>query len=347
MQTSFHEFHGLSVAVAGDVICDRYLVCEPKGLSREAPVMVLRRTGERVRAGGAGNVARNLRALGAATQLFGVVGRDAYGRELREALEGERVGVDSLLAVAGWVTPLKTRVVAAEPRRNVQQVLRIDTEPQGPAPAAAREDVRAKLRAALVTADALVLSDYSYGFVDAELGALARDFANSGKVVVLDPRERVAGFEGLTALTPNLGELARFAGVDPESLSDARELARAAGRLLDQCGARWLLVTRGNHGMALFGRDVPREGAWVAASGQGNVTDVTGAGDTAAAVFALALARGLDGPRAMALANAAAGVVVMESGAAVCTTEALRAAVVEAPAVVGLLQPADAPLAHP
>ncbi|HUR29633.1 MAG TPA: PfkB family carbohydrate kinase [Planctomycetota bacterium] len=325
------DFRGLVVAVAGDVICDRYLFCEPKSLSREAPVMVLRHVGERVRAGGAGNVARNLTALGAKTSLFGVVGKDAPGREVRHELEQELVGVEGLSPVNGWTTPLKTRVVAAEPRRNPQQVLRIDTEAIAPASAEARHDVQARLRAALGEVDALVLSDYSYGFVDRELGRLAREFVASGHVVVLDPRDALEGFEGLTALTPNVMELAHFAGVPHERLAKSAELESAARSVLERCRARWMLVTRGNHGMALFGEGIPHGGWAIEASGTGNVTDVTGAGDTAAAVFALALARGIEAPDAMVLANAASGVVVMESGASVCSPEALRTALSGAP----------------
>jgi rfaE bifunctional protein kinase chain/domain len=336
MTLELPEFRGLSVAVAGDVICDRYLYCEPKSLSREAPVMVLRHLEDRVRAGGAGNVARNLTALGAATTLFGVVGRDVAGREARLELEHDLVGVEGLASVAGWTTPLKTRVVAAEARRNMQQVLRIDTEAPAPADAAARHDVLARLRASLSSVDAMVISDYSYGFVDRELGRLAREFALGGHVVVIDPRESLAGFEGLTALTPNVTELAHFAGVAPESLTKTTDLEAAALSVLERCRARWMLVTRGNNGMALFGEGVPRGGWAVEASGTGNVTDVTGAGDTAAAVFALALARGVDAPNAMLCANAASGVVVMESGASVCTTRALREALAGAPLLTPL-----------
>jgi len=325
------DFSGLSVAVAGDVICDRYLFCEPKSLSREAPVMVLRHLEERVRAGGAGNVARNLTALGAATTLFGVVGRDASGREVRLELEHDLVGVEGLANVAGWTTPLKTRIVAAEPRRNMQQVLRIDTEAVAAADAGARHDVLARLRASLCNVDAMVLSDYSYGFVDRELGRLAREFAQSGHVVVLDPRDSLEGFEGLTALTPNVVELAHFAGVAPERVTRTSDLEAAAKAVLERSQARWLLVTRGNNGMALFGEGLPRGGWAIEASGTGNVTDVTGAGDTAAAVFALALARGIDARSAMICANAASGVVVMESGASVCSPQALREALATCP----------------
>jgi D-beta-D-heptose 7-phosphate kinase/D-beta-D-heptose 1-phosphate adenosyltransferase len=331
MSPDLPDFRDLAVAVAGDVICDRYQSCEPKSLSREAPVLVLRHIAEEIRAGGAGNVARNLRALGAKTALFGVVGRDAPGRELREALQTEQIDVDGLITAPDWITPQKTRIVAAEARRNQQQVLRIDSEPLGAAPVELRRLALSKLRERVLEFDALVLSEYDYGFVDSELAALAEEFSRRGRIVVLDPRESFEGFHGLSALTPNLGELANFAKLPSERLADPRVLELAAAQVLERSRARWLLVTRGKDGMALFGEGLPRGGLCVQASGNGNVTDVTGAGDTAAAVFALALARKLDPASAMRLANAAAGVVVMESGAAVCAPEALAAALADAP----------------
>jgi rfaE bifunctional protein kinase chain/domain len=320
------DFTRLSVAVVGDLIADHYLLAEPRSLSREAPVMVLRHVSERLGAGGAANVARNLAALGARTRILGEVGRDARGRELLELLEREGVDVAGVETVPGWTTPTKTRVLAAEPRRSLQQVLRLDREPEGAVGAAPRAAVTRSLRALAGEVDAVVASDYEYGLLDESLAGEAARLARDGAVVVLDPRARLEGFAGVTALTPNLSELARFTGRPPEALTAAPELAAAAGELLERARPRWLLVTRGNLGMTLFGEGLPPLGRAIEASGQGNVTDVTGAGDTAAAVFALALAAGADAGRAMELANAASGVVVMEHGAAVCTPEQLEAA---------------------
>ena len=141
---------------------------------------------------------------------------------------------------------------------------------------------------------------------------------------MLDPRERIDGFEGVAALTPNVGELARFAGVDARTLDDPAALREAADAVRARTGCRMLLVTRGNLGMALFGDGAGPAGLAVAASGDREVTDVSGAGDTSAAVFALALAAGREPGEAMRLANLAGGVVVMENGTAVCPLDRLR-----------------------
>ena len=326
-------FRGLRVAVVGDLIADRYLLAEPKSLSREAPVMVLRHVSERLGAGGAANVARNLSALGARVTMLGAVGRDASGRELLELLEREGIDVSGVETVPGWTTPTKTRVLAAEPRRSLQQVLRLDREPDGaPLDDAGSERLRTRIRGLGGHVEAVVASDYEYKLLGPTLAAEIAGLASgpSPVPVVLDPRSNLRGYRGVSAITPNVGEVARFTGRSPESLADAAALAAAAAELLAQAGPRWLLVTRGNLGMALFGEGLPEEGRTVPASGQGNVTDVTGAGDTAAAVFALALGAGCGPERAMVLANAASGVVVMEHGAGVCTPAQLDEALREA-----------------
>jgi len=334
------DFSSLSVLVVGDLIADHWLYASPRRLSREAPVMVLRHERERTGAGGAANVARNLRSLGADVSVLGAIGKDAVGRELLTQLEGEGIDTSGVELVPGATTPTKTRILAAEPRRSLQQILRIDRDPVAPLSAEIRARVAARAFALGRHSDAIVVSDYEYGCASREVGAAATELAANGRIVVLDPRSSIEGYEGLTAMTPNVGEvahLARGAAFLPEGLDDPAVLRTAARELLRRAGCRYLLVTRGNLGMALFGSaadGLPEEGVAVAASGSGEVTDVCGAGDTAASVFALALAAGAEPADAMVLANAASGVVVMEHGAAVCRPPQLAEALVTAPPAV-------------
>lgn len=331
------DFTKLRVAVLGDLIADHWLHARPARLSREAPVMVLRHERESIGAGGAANVARNLRALGAKVSLFGCLGRDASARDLLRLLELEGIDVAGVATIPGWTTPTKTRVLAAEPRRSPQQVLRIDREPDAPAPLEERARIAGIVRANVERFDALLVSDYEYGGVDEHAVAAARRAFERRRVVVLDPRADVDAFQGaLTACTPNTGELAAAVGVDASALDDHAACSRAARVLLARLQPEHLLVTRGNLGMALFGASAPEHGCAVDASGEGEVTDVCGAGDTSAAVFTLALAAGCDAPRAMALANAAAGVVVMEHGTATCSPAQLAEAFALAPVPVAL-----------
>jgi rfaE bifunctional protein kinase chain/domain len=327
--TPVPDFSRLRVAVAGDLVADHYLLGEPARLSREAPVMVLRYRGEELGAGGAANTARNLRALGAEVRVLGCVGRDRNGRELLTLLAREGIEVEGVEALAGWTTPTKTRVLGAEPGRKPQQVLRLDREPGGPPPSAARARVAGELRALAGAIDALLFSDYGYGLVGSELADAGRALRTDGAVVVLDPRRSIETFRGVTALTPNLGELAAAARVSVDELGPAAALACAARELLERCEVEHVLVTRGNRGMSLFSRGA--EGPLSVPAAGPEAVDVSGAGDTAAAAFTLALAAGRDATQAMRLANAAAGVVVMEPGTAVCPLDRLRSAFATAP----------------
>jgi rfaE bifunctional protein kinase chain/domain len=323
------DFSRLCVAVVGDLVADRYLFGEPTRLSREAPVIVLRHSQEKLGAGGAANAARNLRSLGAETLCLGVVGRDREGRELVELLERDGIDVGRVASLAGRITPTKTRVLGAEPGRTAQQVLRIDREPEEPVPAQVCAALAAEVRALAGRVDALLLSDYGYGLLGDEIARAAGELCAGGTVVVLDPRRVLEPFRGLSAITPNLGELAQAVRRAPEELVLDEELAGAARELLERCQPEHLLLTLGNKGMRLFSR-ISGEESRVPAAG-GEAVDVSGAGDTAAAAFTLALAAGLEASVAMRLANAAAGVVVMEAGAAACALAQLRSALPGAP----------------
>jgi rfaE bifunctional protein kinase chain/domain len=324
------DFTALRVAVVGDLIVDRYVFARPTRLSREAPVIVMRHAGEELGAGGAANVARNLWSLGARTMLLGAVARDAGGRDLLRLLGDDQIDVDAVQTLAEWTTPTKTRILGAEPGRTMHQVLRIDREPEAPIGADVRATIAADVRSLAGRVDALLVSDYGYGVVDEGVAAAAREVRDAGGVVVLDPRNGFDSMRGATAFTPNLAELANATGRRHEEMMDFPTVVTAAGELLDRSEPELLLVTMGNRGMALFSRD-HREGVTIRPSGSESVVDVSGAGDTAAAAFTLALAAGLEGPRAMRLANTAAGSVVMEHGTAVCSLSKLRSDLPTAP----------------
>jgi rfaE bifunctional protein kinase chain/domain len=337
------DFTSLRVVIVGDLIADRYVFAEPKSVSREAPIMVLRHRTERLGAGGAANVARNALALGASVSILGAVGRDRQGRELTRILEEEGADVSGIASLEGWDTPTKTRIFAAEARRNARQVLRLDRDPITQPPSEWRAGLARRLLDLASEVDVVLISDYAYGVVGAEVGAVALEVA-ANTTIVLDPRDSLTHFCarkhgrnacGLSAATPNQGELAAFAGVAHRSLDDDAALVDAALRVREELGCAHLLVTRGNRGMALFSTE--GEGLFVPASGEGEATDVCGAGDTAAAVFALTLAAGGSASDAMVLANAAGGQVVMENGAVVCTPSTLARALTSAPMPIGAL----------
>ncbi len=329
MDATISSFGRLRVGVLGDGIVDHYVHGRPTRLSREAPVMVLRHESEELRPGGAANVARNLAALGAKVSLFGALGDDDAGIELRAAVAACGVDVSGLAVAPDWTTPTKTRVLAGEGHRAPQQVLRLDREPSQAPSEVCLEGVARALESRASELDALIVSDYGYGTLGADALRTAGALARRGLPVVVDPRERPDLVPGPLALTPNIEELARFDGCEPARLEHPAALVRAARGLAQRVGARWVLATLGNRGMALVGSH--GEQSTVPVSGSLEVVDVSGAGDTVASVFALALAAGRDALDAMVMANAAAGLVVLERGTAAPEPRALDAALGSAP----------------
>ncbi|HEV2644327.1 MAG TPA: D-glycero-beta-D-manno-heptose-7-phosphate kinase [Candidatus Elarobacter sp.] len=296
---------GRRVVVIGDVMIDEWIWGDVSRISPEAPVPVVAVRDHSFTLGGAGNVANNLRALGAHVAFVGGVGDDAEGARLRAMFDDLGVDARGLVTLGDRPTTRKTRVVAHN-----QQVVRADWE----STAVLRDDDRAKVvervRAAVRDADAVVLSDYAKGFFHREVV----EAALAAPVVVADPKPaNVAMFAGVTCIAPNAGEASRASGI---AIVDDASLDAAARALLRMLGCRWVLITRGEHGMALFGADGARFDVPAVAR---TVYDVSGAGDTVVAVLTLALAAQIRAETATQLANFAAAAVVEKLGTATAT----------------------------
>ncbi|MBU0742564.1 D-glycero-beta-D-manno-heptose-7-phosphate kinase [bacterium] len=310
------RFSDLRLAVVGDAMVDRFLWGEVDRISPEAPVPVVRLRKETVKLGGAANVAANIRALGAEVELFAVVGTGETSRTLAGLLDERGIAATGLLSVDGRRTTLKTRIIAHH-----QQVVRADVEADETLDEDRRDELVRRLRYS-GPFDAIVLSDYGKGVLtDDVLRAVITMAAAAETPVVVDPKNGdYAQYRGCTSLTPNQKEAGAAAAipiVDPDSLQ------RAALVLLERTGARSVLITRGEHGMALFeGSDehhLPTEAR--------DVFDVTGAGDTVVAVYTAALAAGATFLEAANLANHAAGLAVAELGTAEISSAQLIEAV--------------------
>ena len=306
LQPLLSAMSGLPVACVGDVMLDRYVYGEVARISPEAPIPVLRKTSETAMLGAAGNVARNVAALGGVARLAGAVGDDPAGDEVL-ALVSSEPGVELHLSrVHGETTTVKTRFVAAR-----QQLLRLDSEE-------AHEldfGVSPEVLGALPGARAVLVSDYAKGLVSGTLMRTVLEAARAaGAPVVVDPKGRdFSKYGTVDVLKPNASELA--AATDLPVGSD-QQAERALSAALDACEASAILVTRAGHGMSLArrGRPVrhfrarPRE-----------VFDVSGAGDTSLAALGLALAAGASVEEAVELAVLASGVAVEKAGTAVVT----------------------------
>lgn len=293
------------VLVAGDVMLDRYWFGEVSRISPEAPVPVVHVTRTEDRIGGAGNVARNAAALGAQVTLLSVAGRDEAGQALRTLLEAETFTVN-LYDDPAFSTITKLRVIGRQ-----QQLLRVDFEtPPG------HEVLAAKLEAYLQLlgeCDVVILSDYGKGGLThvTRMIELARA---ANKPILIDPKgDDWTRYAGATLITPNRSEFREVAG----SWKSEAELAEKAAAVRRQFDLDALLVTRSEEGMSFF----DAKGAHHEATRAKEVFDVSGAGDTVIAAFAVALAAGESGVEAAKLANRAAGIVVGKFGTAVATAD--------------------------
>lgn len=307
------RFATVRVIVVGDLMLDRYISGRVRRISPEAPVPIVEveRTSERP--GGAANVAANVHRLGAATTLIGLIGQDPDGDRLRQVLVDEGLAVESLVLSPYDPTTVKTRIIA-----HGQQIVRVDREAVRALDGRSTDQIVGQLRKA-GNADVLILSDYAKGVLSPRVCAeVIAEGDRRGIPVVVDPKGRdYRRYLGATAITPNQAEAALALGLeDPSQL--CFETARRF--FLDELHVQAAVITRGEHGMTLLRPD--QEPLTIPAMARG-VADVTGAGDTAVSVFALAVAVGATFEEATVLANAAAGIAVGKAGAAAISPEEL------------------------
>ncbi|HOG50094.1 MAG TPA: PfkB family carbohydrate kinase [Lentisphaeria bacterium] len=321
-------FKQARVAVLGDLMLDRYVWGRATRISQEAPVPVVAVQRQSAVPGGAANVARNLRTLGAAVDVFGVIGDDLEGQELLRRLAEAEADISWVEVDSSRPTTVKTRVLAGN-----QQVVRIDYEQtREVAPELRRRllnSLEKQLRSG--TVQALILEDYAKGLFGRQFMRQAIALAQSYQVMVaLDPHpSNNFKANGLCLMTPNRAEAFALAKVPYQSGNDDprsdRALLRAGQRLRQTWAPEHLLVTLGAGGMALFsGEDslpvhIPTKAK--------QVFDVSGAGDTVMATMVLAMLAGASLPEAAEIANHAAGVVVGLVGTAAIDADALIASI--------------------
>ena len=316
------SFADKKVVIVGDSIADRFTYGSISRVSREAPVFILRHEQTETVPGGAANSAVNLASLGAQVSLVSVVVNDQAGNELITRLDAVGVDTRSLLTAENLQTTTKVRILAGHAHSNRQQVIRIDYEDSPITDDALRARLLSALKAAISDAQAVIVSDYNYGVVDDAEIELLRGFKRSMPVLV-DSRFRLTSLTGLTAATPNEDELEQ---IIKEPIGSLEHLEASATRLQQQLNYQALLVTRGPRGMMLLEQDAPP--LHIDAVGAAQPVDVTGAGDTVIATFALALASGASFSEAARLANYAGGIVVMKRGTASVTCSELEHSII-------------------
>ena len=304
------EFVNRRILCVGDVMVDHSLYGEVKRLSPEAPVPVVRVTRETSDLGGAGNVARNIAALGASCAFVSLIGDDCGGQEASELLARLTRTDPYLRVVRGRETTIKNRFFSTDGHH----LLRADRETVMPPAPADLADLERAAVAEVAGCDAVILSDYAKGTLMTGLAAAVIAAARAaGKPVIVDPKG--AGYEryrGATIITPNRAELADATGMAVDSEA---AIVAAAQALRGHTAAQAILVTRSGEGMTLVAAD----GVHHLPAETREVADVTGAGDTVIAVLSLAVAGGTPFLAAARLANVAAGIVVGRQGTAVAS----------------------------
>lgn len=305
-----NNFSTKRVLVLGDIILDQYIWGIVDRISPEAPVPIVVVMEETYRLGGAANSAANICSLGGKVFVVGVVGRDENGIRLLNMLSDIGSDTGGIIQDDNRPTILKTRVIAHH-----QHVVRIDREIKDEIGAEVKEKVAAVAKREIMSVDAVLISDYDKGVVSREL---LTEVITYGKPVVIDPKMRnFWNYTGATAVTPNLKEASTALNMP---IVNEEDLMRAGHQIYSKLGLQALLITRGEHGMTLFQAG---EKAIHIPSVAKEVFDVTGAGDTAAAVFTLAIASGASFLDAARIANYTAGIVVGEVGTACVTPEKL------------------------
>ncbi len=311
------------IAVAGDLMLDEFVWGKVGRISPEAPVPVVEVTGESFYPGGAANVARNLREFIGGVSVVGTVGTDQSGRQLLDLLREQGIATDLVLEDPNFRTIVKTRIVARH-----QQVVRVDREEIRAPDEKQVAQVVAGLHQMLPQLDAFIFEDYGKGFLD---GGLVRQLSDqlraAGKIATADPNpHRTVDWGKVTAVKPNRSEALHAAGfpstdpVDPPM--EDKALLSAGVRLLSAWDTEMLLITLGEQGMMLLERNQPPHHIPTRAR---QVFDVSGAGDTAIALFTLALTCAASPVEAAEIANHASAVVVAKLGTATVTPAELIA----------------------
>ena len=311
------------ILVIGDLMLDEFVWGKVARISPEAPVPVVEVTGESFFPGGAANVARNLREFLSKVSVVGLIGKDRNGQQLRELLGKGKIDISDSIEDEKAPTIVKTRIIARH-----QQIVRVDRETIAKLSPAQIGKVVTAVRKQMPNTDAIIFEDYGKGFLTRELvSQIAREARAARKIVIADPNpHNLIDWSGMTAVKPNRAEAFLAAGI-PDRNSDVPpnkdlDLVRAGKDLLQKWGAQYLLVTLGEHGVMFFEKGkrphhIPTKAR--------DVFDVSGAGDTAIALFTLALVCNATPLEAALIANHASAVVVGKLGTATVTRDELIA----------------------
>jgi len=309
------------VLIVGDLILDRYLFGKVSRISPEAPVPIVDVVSESFLLGGSANVANNIIALGGKATVAGIIGKGTAGQVLQDLLAESGIATDGVFEDKRPTT-VKTRVIAHN-----QQVVRFDREDRTRIEGRSLAGLMSYLKKAVPAHDAVIVSDYKKGVISAAIvSAIMKHAKQNTTFVAVDPKVGHFHFyKNVSLITPNLMEASQGSGIE---IRDERSLLKAGRALISRLGCSSVLITRSEDGMSLFKKMPGSRGVTIEhfPTVAKKVYDVTGAGDTVIATFALAYAAGATLEQATVVANHAAGIVVGEVGTATASPERLLAA---------------------
>ncbi|MFQ6614761.1 MAG: D-glycero-beta-D-manno-heptose-7-phosphate kinase [Fidelibacterota bacterium] len=307
------EFSSKTILVVGDLMLDAYIWGDALRISPEAPVPVVNVESRELMPGGAANVARNLRGLGASVLVSGLVGEDQEGNQLIDLLTESGIRPDLIHRSAHRPTSVKTRVIARG-----QHVVRYDREVTDLIDDQIQRGLVRQISEHLSSVDGVILEDYNKGlFTENLILQTIRLASELGIPVYVDPKKlHFSAYQNVRLLKPNWTEFSNVIG----AFSSEDEFLTQGDSFRRRQHINTLMVTRGSEGMTLFNesgiRTIPTHAR--------EVHDVSGAGDTVIATFALSDIAGLSGIDAASVANLAAGIVCEEVGVVPITTEKLN-----------------------
>ncbi len=307
-----HSLKKKNILVIGDIMLDEYVRGDVVRISPEAPVPVLSNYQKEFKLGGCANVAKNLTSLGANAWIMGRIGHDKQGTVVKHLLAKERIFTDLLIEDTNTVTTTKTRFISGN-----QHLLRVDKE-KIIFDKFKLDVIKADLKRHLHLFDAIIVSDYNKGMIDVELAKYLGDLClEYNKVIIADTKKTdIRCFENYTSLTPNLKELEN---IIKHKINNYKESFSVAKELVKSLKLKNILITLSENGLYVTNN---KEDYHLLAE-KSEIVDVTGCGDTVIAVFTLSLINDFSIQESAKIANVAAGVVALKSGAETCSSEEL------------------------
>ena len=315
-----NNFKNIKSLVIGDLAIDEMIYGDCERISREAPVLILQHSHTKVILGGASNAANNLSKLNEGhVKVIGVCGDDYYSNVLVETLKDANIDTSYLIKDATRKTIVKTRISGSCSQSITQQIVRIDRQTNKYIDENVEKSIINLLEKAISEVDVIILSDYHICTLTKNIIKKAIEIANKyNKIIIADAQKNLDNYYGVTSMTPNQPDTEKFVGY---YIKDDETLNKAGFELLNKTNAQFVLVTRGEEGMAIFDKN---DNVYkIPAFNKTKVFDVTGAGDTVVATYSLALASKMTPYEAAFVANIAASIVIREFGCATTNVQTI------------------------